>query len=74
MEKCSALAPEPFIYDLRCCGFEVSYYNSGMGNKELRPSEDDPMRGFDDQQLTYLAEKFELVSNEGGFVDASKLA
>lgn len=32
------------------------------------------MRGFDDKQLLYLAEKFELVSNESGFVEAAKLA
>lgn len=47
--------------------------NLKMGNKTLRPSEEDPLRGFDDEQLQYLAEKFELVSTDG-LLDTSKLA
>ena len=40
-----------------------------MGNKLLRPNEDNPLDGFNDDQLTYLADKFDVLRNDKGFLD-----
>ena len=45
-----------------------------MGNKILRPSEFEPFLGFNDDQTSYLKDKFEILCYQGtSFLSANKI-
>ncbi len=45
-----------------------------MGNKELRPSEHDPLAPFNDDQISYLKDKFEALSDENKILNVDKIS
>lgn len=45
-----------------------------MGNKILRPSPIESLAGFNDDQLSYLNEKFEILCDEKKLLDSKRIA
>lgn len=45
-----------------------------MGNEVLARRSSDFYKGFNEEQLTYLKEKFELLRDDKGYLDKSKIA
>jgi Ca2+-binding EF-hand superfamily protein len=45
-----------------------------MGNKILRPTELEPFAGFNDDQISYLKDKFDLLADENQLLSVEKIA
>lgn len=45
-----------------------------MGNKILRPNPIEPLSGFNDDQISYLKDKFEILCDESKFLNVNKIA
>ena len=45
-----------------------------MGNKVLRPSELDPFAAFNDDQISYLQDKFEILCDDHKLLVSEKIA
>ena len=45
-----------------------------MGNKVLRPSELEPLAGFNDDQISYLKDKFELLCDANKLLSVEKIS
>lgn len=45
-----------------------------MGNKILRPTELEPFSGFNDDQISYLKDKFDLLCDESRMLSAEKMS
>lgn len=44
-----------------------------MGNKILRPTEMEPFAGFNDDQLSYLQDKFEVLCDDNKLLSVDKI-
>ena len=45
-----------------------------MGNKILRPTELEPLSGFNDDQISYLQDKFEILCDDNKLLNLEKIA
>jgi len=45
-----------------------------MGNKILRPTELEPFAGFNDDQISYLKDKFDLLSDDTQLLSVDKIS
>lgn len=45
-----------------------------MGNKTLRPNDIEPLSGFNDDQIGYLKDKFEILCDESKLLNVNKIS